>query len=174
MYTTSLWQLKGLYMVRKKIRSLVERLMALEHQSSAHKLALTCSLGVFIAISPLIGAHTAMTLLFGWLLRLSIPALFAVSVFVNNPWTMAPIYSFDHFFGKWLLEVLNIDYLSWDPAWVKSFNLFLEQHAGISGVSLSAFLFGGNLLATGISVMLYPPMKRVFAIYLSKKTLSAR
>jgi uncharacterized protein (DUF2062 family) len=149
-----------------QIRSLAERLVS--HEQSAHRLALTCALGVFIGISPLIGGHTAMTFLLGWIFGLSIPAVFAVSVFINNPWTMVPIYSLDHLFGKWLLSVFNIDYLSWDPVWVESCNFFLKQHTGISGLSLSAFLFGGNLLAVGVSVMLYPLMKRVFTMYIPK------
>lgn len=163
---------RKVYMVFAQVRSLAERLVAQERCS--HKLALTCALGVFIGISPLIGAHTAMTFLFGWMLSLSIPAVFAVSVLVNNPWTMVPIYSFDHVFGKWLLAAFNIDYLNLDPAWVESCNVFLKQHTGITGLSLSAFLVGGNLLAIAISVMLYPLMKRVFTIYLSQKTLAVR
>src|SRR5437773_1383672 len=99
MYAISFLVIERFNMMRTKIRSLAKRLVAQER--SPHKLALTCVLGVFIAISPLIGAHTAMTFLFSWILRLSIPAVFAISFFVNNPWTMVPIYSFDHFFGKW-------------------------------------------------------------------------
>lgn len=152
-------------MVRKKIRSLVKQLM--NQERSPHKLALTACLGIFIAISPLIGAHTLMTILFGWMWELSIPAVFAVSFFVNNPWTMLPIYSFDHFFGKWLFGVLCIDHASCDPLWMGSLNAFLEHHTGISGLSLSAFLIGGNLLAVAISVMLYPLMKRIFTRYIS-------
>jgi len=159
-------------MVFTKVRSLAERLVAKEQCS--HKLALTCALGVFIGISPLIGAHTAMTFLFGWMLSVSIPAVFAVSVLINNPWTMVPIYSFDHFFGKWLFGLFNIDYLSWEPVWVESCNLFLKQHTGINGLSLSAFLVGGNLLAIVISAMLYPLMRRVFTSYLSQKALMVR
>ena len=159
-------------MVLTHIRSLAERLVAQEQCS--HKLAFTCALGVFIGISPLIGVHTAMTFLFGWMFGLSIPGIFAVSVLVNNPWTMVPIYSFDHVFGKWLLTALNIDYLSLDPAWVESCNLFLKNHTGINGLSLSAFLIGGNLLAIVISVMLYPLMKRIFTLYISQKALAVR
>lgn len=150
------------------MRTLLRRLMVQE--VSPHKLALTCSLGVFIGISPLIGLHTIMTIAFGWVFALSIPALFAVSVFVNNPWTMVPVYSIDHLFGVWFFDCLAIDYTRLDPVWVESCNLFLKQHTGISGLSLCAFLVGGNLLATGISVMMYPVMKRVFIRYTAKST----
>ena len=159
-------------MISTQIRALAERLMAQER--SPHKLALTCTLGVFIGISPLIGLHTVMTILFGWMFALSIPAIFAVSVLINNPWTMVPVYSLDHLFGAWLFNLLRIDYTQLDPAWVESCNLFLKQHTGITGLSLSAFLVGGNLLAIGISVMLYPLMKRIFTMYVSQKALVAR
>lgn len=159
-------------MISAQIRALAERLMTQER--SPHKLALTCVLGVFIGISPLIGLHTVMTIAFGWMFALSIPALFAVSVLVNNPWTMVPVYSIDHLFGTWFFNFLRIDYTQLDPSWVESCNLFLKQHTGITGLSLSAFLVGGNLLAIGISVMLYPLMKRFFTIYISQKALAAR
>ena len=52
---------------------------------------------------------------------------------------------------------------------MQSCALFLKEHTGINGLSLSAFLIGGNLLAIAISIALYPVMKRMFAAYLSRK-----
>jgi uncharacterized protein (DUF2062 family) len=112
-----------------------------------------------------------MTFFFAWFFALNIAVLFAVSFLIHNPWTTLPIYSLDHIFGKWVFNVLNIDYVQFDPSWVESFNNFLLQHTGISGLSLSAFLVGGNLLAVGVSVMLYPVLKRFFQAYLSRKLL---
>lgn len=154
-------------MLRKRMRALAERLLLQER--SPHRLALTCSLGAFIAISPLIGAHTLMTFLFGWLLQLSIPAVFAVSFFINNPWTVVPIYSFDHIFGKWLFGVLNVDHTAWEPTWLESCYLFLKQHTGISGISLSALLVGGHVLALAAGVIAYIPMKKIFKRICSNK-----
>lgn len=146
----------------------------LTYEQSPSKLALTCALGIYIGISPLIGLHTIMTFAFGWMFALSIPALFAISVLINNPWTMVPVYSIDHIFGKWLFNVFKIDYLSWDPAWVESCNLFLKEHTGITGLSLSAFLVGGNVLAIGVSIIVYPLCKRIFALYISQKLVVMR
>lgn len=161
MYAISFFLVKErFFMVRKRIQSLMQRL--LRQEKTPHKLALTCALGIFIAISPLIGIHTLMTVVFGWLLRVSIPAVFAVSFFINNPWTMVPIYTFDYVFGKWFFATCNIDPTGWEPAWLLSCNEFLQHHTGIAELSLSAFLIGGNLLAVAISVMLYMPMKRIF------------
>ncbi len=154
------------------LRSLGQRLIIQEQ--SPHKLALTCALGVFIGISPLIGLHTVMTFLFAWLFSLNVAALFAVSVIINNPWTMVPVYSVDHLFGTWLFRFLYIDYVQYDPVWLESCNVFLKNHTGISGLSLTAFLIGGNILAIGISVIVYPIAKRLFANYYSNTLLTAR
>jgi uncharacterized protein len=153
-------------MIFQSIRSAIQRMVASERCPS--KLALTCALGIYIGISPLIGLHTVMIFVFGWMFALSIPILFSVSLLIHNPWTMMPVYALDHLFGKWLFTMLEIDSLQLDPAWVKTGNEFLKLHTGISGLSLSAFLIGGNLLGIGISVMLYPLMKRAFARYLQQ------
>jgi uncharacterized protein (DUF2062 family) len=154
------------------VRLLAERLMACEQ--SPHKLALTCALGVFIGISPLIGLHTVMTFVFAWLFSLNLATLFAISVLINNPWTMIPVYSIDHLFGTWLFNYLNIDYVQLEPVWLESCKLFLKEHTGITGLSLSAFLVGGNLLAVGISIIVYPFVKRMFTYYFSHKMLTAQ
>lgn len=152
-------------MVLTRIHSLVARVMA--YEKSPRKLAFTCALGIYIGISPLVGFHTAMVFVFGWMFALSIPLLFAVSMTIHNPWTMMPVYAIDHIFGKWLFTLLDIDHFAWDPVWVESCNFYLKQHTGITGLSLSAFFVGGNVLAVGVSVMMYPIMKHVFTKYLN-------
>jgi len=152
-------------MVFKRINALIKRII--DSERSPAKLAFTCALGIYIGIAPFIGLHTALVFFFGWMFAVSIPVLFTVSILIHNPWTMMPVYAIDHLFGKWLFGVLEIDYLQWDPAWVETCNVFLKEHTGITGLSLSAFLVGGNLLAIGISVMLYPVMKQVFTRYLA-------
>ena len=151
-------------MIFNRIHALILRVIA--HEKSPRKLALTCTLGIYIGISPLVGLHTIMVFLLGWMFTLNIPVLFTVSMTIHNPWTMMPVYAIDHLFGKWLFTFFNIDHCAWDPVWVESCNLFLKKHTGIAGLSLSAFFVGGNLLAIGVSVMLYPIMKHVFTKYL--------
>ena len=153
-------------MILTRIRSLIGRLIAQEQ--SPHKLALTCAIGAYIGISPLVGLHTVMTFVVAWMFSLNIGILFAVSMSIHNPWTMMPVYIIDHLFGKWLFAMLHIDYLQWEPSWVESCNVFLKEHTGITGLSFSAFFIGGNLLAIGISVIMYPLAKRVFTNYLAK------
>jgi uncharacterized protein (DUF2062 family) len=55
------------------------------------------AVGVFIGMSPLLGLHTVLGLLAAWLLKLN-RVITLVGVFVTNPWTIVPIYSF----GTWI------------------------------------------------------------------------
>lgn len=55
------------------------------------KIALACALGVFIAFFPIFGTHTLLAFGLAWMFRVS-PTITLASTFVNNPWTIAPIY----------------------------------------------------------------------------------
>ncbi len=126
-----------------------------------HKLALSFSVGAYIAFSPLIGLHTAMAFLFGWLFALNTAVLLSVSIAINNPWTMVLVYGSNHIVGNWLFQLLNIDGMSWNPGWLTSCNLFLYKYLG-TGISFWAFFIGGNLLGLCIGGMIYPIVKRLF------------
>jgi hypothetical protein len=63
-----------------------------------HRLALAFGLGVFIAFSPWLGLHIASAFLFAWLFRLNKIVVLTGS-FVNNPWTIVPLYAFCLWFG---------------------------------------------------------------------------
>jgi len=60
-------------------------------------MATAFAIGIFIGMSPLLGLHTVLGLFAAWLLRLN-RLITLVGVFVTNPWTIVPIYSF----GTWL------------------------------------------------------------------------
>ena len=64
---------------------------------SPRKMATAFAIGIFIGMSPLLGLHTVLGLLAAWLLRLN-RLITLVGVFVTNPWTIVPIYSF----GTWI------------------------------------------------------------------------
>ena len=75
-----------------------ERLKALlTLGESPQKLKLAFAVGVFIAFSPLVGIHTVLGVAITWLFRFN-PVAVMVGVFINNPWTMVPIYGG----GLWL------------------------------------------------------------------------
>lgn len=147
-------------MIVRRLHSVFYWLIAKER--CPHKLALSFCFGVYIAFSPFVGLHTAMVFLFGWLFALNTSILLGVSMFINNPWTMVPVYGFGHVVGTWLFRLLSIDVMSWNPGWINSCNVFLHKHLGASGISLGAFMVGGNLLGIGIGAMLYPVVKGIF------------
>jgi uncharacterized protein (DUF2062 family) len=60
---------------------------------SPERTAFAFALGVFIAFTPTFGLHYFTALIVFWLLRLNLPALL-MGTTVNNPFTIAPIYSF--------------------------------------------------------------------------------
>jgi len=64
---------------------------------SPRKMATAFAIGIFIGMSPLLGIHTVLGLLAAWAFRLN-RVITLVGVFVTNPWTIVPIYSF----GTWI------------------------------------------------------------------------
>ena len=109
-------------------------------EKSAYKLAASCALGAYIAFSPFVGLHTVMVFAFSWLFALNSAVTWAVSVAINNPWTMMPVYGVDYLVGDWC-----------------------AQYFGITLPAGWAFLIGGNLLGLLIGVMLYPIVLRMCA-----------
>jgi uncharacterized protein (DUF2062 family) len=80
----------------KNIRDRIRGIFQLD--DSPNKLALAFAVGVFIAFSPTIGLHTISCFVFAWMFRLSKVVVFTAA-FINNPWTMVPLYGFCLWFG---------------------------------------------------------------------------
>lgn len=154
-------------MVIKRIRSFFNWLLLQEQ--SPRKLAFSICLGIYIALSPFVGMHTLMKIIFSRLFMLNFTVLFTVSTLINNPWTMVPVYGMGHYFGMLLFGWFNIDALGWDPVWLSSYNAVLQKYIGISGFSLSAFLVGGNVLGIVMSVVMYPIVTYILANCMVKK-----
>jgi len=70
-------------------------------------MAIAFAIGVFIGMSPLLGIHTILGLLAAWVFRLN-RLITIVGVYITNPWTIVPIYSF----GTWIgAKIIGIDNL---------------------------------------------------------------
>jgi uncharacterized protein (DUF2062 family) len=87
-------------MVRRAALSFAKRLVALD--DTPERIALAFAVGVFLAFSPLLGLHTFLALCCGFLFGLNRVALL-VGVFVNNPWTLVPIYAAGNYLGGLLI-----------------------------------------------------------------------
>lgn len=136
--------------------------MLLQKESSHHKLVASCCMGVYVAFSPFICCHTIMIFLFGWLFSLNIPIMFIVSWFINNPWTMVPIYAFDCVVGNYIFAFLGVNSMQLNPSWMMGLNDLLSTYLGISGISFWSFMVGGNLFALFIGGILYPVFSYFF------------
>jgi uncharacterized protein (DUF2062 family) len=80
----------------KYIRDRIRSILALD--DPPHKLALAFALGVFIAFTPTIGLHTLSCLFLAWVFRVS-KLVALTGTFINNPWTIVPLYGFCLWFG---------------------------------------------------------------------------
>lgn len=78
-----------------------------------HRLALAFAAGVFIAFNPLIGLHTLMAVAIIGAFRLNTVVLFT-GAFINNPWTMVPLYAFCLWFG---IHITGSDIATPDIPW---------------------------------------------------------
>lgn len=78
--------------IRERIREV------LKLDDPPHRLSLAFALGIFLAFSPWIGLHILSAVLFAWLFRLNKVVVLTAS-FVNNPWTIVPMYAFCLWFG---------------------------------------------------------------------------
>ena len=82
-------------------------------EDTPHRLALSFAVGIGIGTSPPLGLHTIMGVAACFLYRFNRFPLFA-GIFVTNPWTIIPIYSFALWLGAVVMGVdlgaVNVDW----------------------------------------------------------------
>ena len=94
--------------IRDKFREI------LKVHETPHRIAIAFALGVFMGISPLLGLHTIGAFFLAWLLKLN-RLVAVVGVYVTNPWTIVPIYSFCIWVGARLTGLERIiPAVEWD------------------------------------------------------------
>ena len=71
------------------------------------KIAAAFAVGVFIGMSPFLGIHTLLGLALAWQLKLN-KFVTLIGVYVTNPWTIVPIYSFGTWVGAKVMGLDNI------------------------------------------------------------------
>lgn len=99
----------------------------LQVEDSPHRIALAFAIGVWIAFFPIWGIHTAMALGVAFVFRLSRAATL-VGAYVNNPWTMGPMYTAGTLAGCVLLRVPaeGLAALDWSLGWREFFRALLD------------------------------------------------
>jgi uncharacterized protein (DUF2062 family) len=119
-----------------------------------HRTAFAFALGVFLGFSPFLGFHTLLGLLVAYIFRLNRAAVL-VGVYLNNPWILAPYYTFATWFGLRLTGLpsgLNLPHVGLREVLHRR---FWVQLAGQYELLLPAFL-GSLVLALILAVVAYP------------------
>jgi uncharacterized protein len=78
--------------------------LLLQVEDSPRRVALAFAIGVFVSFSPFLGIHTGLSLGIAFVFRLNRVAIL-VGTWVNNPWTIAPVYTAGTLLGCALLGV---------------------------------------------------------------------
>ena len=124
--------------MKEKILQAVRKILA--SGDDPHKIALACAIGFFVAFFPVFGIHTVMALGLAWIFRVS-PAITLAATFINNPWTIAPIYGTGLWFG---ILITNTDIHDFNINWGSlNWSLFVEL------VKLVGIPFVAGCLALG-------------------------
>jgi uncharacterized protein (TIGR03546 family) len=104
--------------IRDKFREI------LKVKDTPHRIAMAFALGVFMGISPLLGLHTIGAFFIAWLLRLN-RLVAIIGVYITNPWTIVPIYTFCIWVGARLTGLEKIiPAVNWNDV---SFMVFMGE-----------------------------------------------
>ncbi len=87
--------------IRDKLRFI------LSIKESPVRLSMSFAIGVFIGMSPFLGIHTVLGIICAYLFRLNKFVTIA-GVYITNPWTIIPIYTFSTYVGARLLGMNHI------------------------------------------------------------------
>lgn len=91
-------------------REAIRHLLHLE--DTPKRIALAFAIGVFIAFTPPTGLHAVLALLLAWILGLN-KVIMVLGTFVNNPWTLVPIYATSLWIGVHLYGEHRIPPMDW-------------------------------------------------------------
>lgn len=117
-------------------------------KDSPHRLAMAFSIGIFIGMSPLFGLHTILGIALAWLFRLN-RIVTITGVFVTNPWTIVPIYTFSAYIGA---KCLGIKQMLPEIDWAHiTFSNFLHELEPL----FIPFVFGTLLIGFISAVISY-------------------
>lgn len=135
----------------ERFRNVLSQVLRVE--DTPHRIALAFAAGVFVGLSPFIGLHTILALVLAWIFGLNKIVVLS-GVFVNNPWSMIPIYTFSTWVGARLLgrDILVAD-VDWRGITLGAIVRNLEY-------LLLPFVFGTLLVATICSLLCYIVVKK--------------
>ena len=126
-------------------------------EDTPHRTALAFGVGILIAFSPFLGIHMGIALIVAFLFRLNRVAIL-VGTYLNNPWTLAPMYLAGTSLGCLLLGVSKdgLEAIDWDlqgTAFYESLWATLRPYVW-------PFLLGNTILGIVCGVVGYALLRR--------------
>lgn len=126
-------------------------------KDSPHRLAMAFAVGVFIGMSPLLGLHTVIGIVFAWVFRLN-RLVTITGVFITNPWTIVPIYTFCIWVGA---KCLGTKHIIPDIDWSHiTFSYFFYELKPLVMPFILGTLLIGSILAIISYFFVYHAVKR--------------
>lgn len=159
--------LRQTFMIRQ-FKTYITQIFAGEY--STHLIVQSCSLGIFIACSPLLGIQTIVACAACRALALSIPITLLMLNIINNPLTMVPIIWIDYATGAYIFSnIFPMNLAQFEPAWSQKITDYCMQAIGsTSGAPTSFFgnyVVGGFIFAALCTLCAYPILKLLTAYY---------
>ena len=128
--------------IREKLR------LILSIKESPVRLSLSFAIGVFIGMSPFLGIHTILGIICAYLFRLN-KFVTIVGVYITNPWTIIPIYTFSTYVGARLIGMNRIiPSIDWK-------NITLSRLISELGPLLKPFIIGTLFIGLISSLISY-------------------
>jgi uncharacterized protein len=132
--------------------------LLLQVEGSPRRVALAFAVGVFVSFSPFLGIHTALSLGIAFVFRLNRVAIL-VGTWVNNPWTIAPVYTAGTLLGCALTGVApsSLADVDWSLHGREFYAALFEGFRPL----LLPFVLGNLLVAAAAALVTYFVVRRV-------------
>ena len=134
--------------------------VVLQIEGSPTRIALAFALGVFIAFFPILGIHTGLAIALAVALRLNKVAILT-GAWLNNPWTLAPIYTAGTLLGCALFGVspASLSEVDWSLHGRAFYASLLEGFRPL----LLPFVVGNLVAGTGVALVTFLVLRSVLA-----------
>ncbi len=125
-------------------------------RESPRRIAASLAIGIFIGLSPLFGVHTVIAIALIYALRLNMTATMT-GVYVTNPFTVIPIYTFATWAGS---KFLGMQFI---PGNFDFGHITLKNFTGELKYLLKPFVVGSTMIAICAAVAMYLIVHRLLS-----------
>jgi uncharacterized protein (DUF2062 family) len=129
-------------------------------EGSPSRVAAAFGLGVFLAFFPLLGLHTGLALALALAFRLNKTAIL-VGAWINNPWTLAPMYTAGTVLGCFIVGVSPTSLSAVD--WSLKGRAFYMSLAAVLRPMVLPFVLGNLVLGAVAGLVAFTLLRSLLA-----------